>query len=173
MRYVALLRGVNVGKSKRMSMAHLKTVFESLGYVDVSTYINSGNVLFEAAGAPSAVRSRLEKALHDRFGFAVEVLVMTHKDVKRIARAIPKDWLNDEQQRTDVAYVLDGAAKAVGAELPFNRDIVRTLCVKGAVIWNLDRKDFGRSRLNKIIGHQAYKAMTIRNANTARVLGEK
>lgn len=168
-----MLRGVNVGKSKRLSMAQLKVVFESLGHADVTTYTNSGNVLFEAPGTPSAIRKRLEEALHGRFGFSVEVLVMAHKDVRRIARAIPEDWRNDERQRTDVAYVLDGAdAKAVAAELPFNREVVRTRCVKGAVIWNLDRKDYGRSRLNRIIGHQTYKAMTIRNSNTARVIGE-
>ncbi len=55
-------------------------------------------------------------------------------------------------------------------ELPFNTEFVDLRYIKGAVFWNIVRKDYGKSRLNKLIGSKFYKYMTLRNVNTARFL---
>ena len=171
MEFVALLRGVNAGKERRVDMRRLKALFERLGFGGVSTYINSGNVLFSGAGRPAALRGNIEAAIGAEFGFEVAVLVKTRAQMRAIARAIPAGWRNDAKQRTDVAYLFEEADAAAALEkLPFNREVVDARYIKGAVVWNLDRKNYSRSRLNKLIGSELYKAMTLRNVNTARFL---
>ena len=81
-RRVALLRGINVGTAKRIAMADLRQVFEDLGYRDVRTLLNSGNVVFtvdkESGDADGA---RLEKVIADRFGVSARVIVLNRKEV--------------------------------------------------------------------------------------------
>lgn len=160
-----------MGTARKVDMRRLRALFEGLGFKKVSTYINSGNVIFSGAGAASVLRERIAAAVKAEFGFEVAVLVKTRAQMRGIARAIPAGWRNDDEQRTDVAYLFGEADKAASlAKLPFNREAVDARYVKGAVIWNLDRKDYSRSRLNKLIGSELYKAMTLRNVNTARFL---
>jgi uncharacterized protein (DUF1697 family) len=70
--YVALLRGINVGGKNKMEMARLKATFESAGMKDVTTYINSGNVVFtDNRRKPATINRTLEKAIEADFGFAI------------------------------------------------------------------------------------------------------
>jgi uncharacterized protein (DUF1697 family) len=172
MRYVALLRGINVGGNRPVEMKRLKGVFEALGCTDVATYLNSGNASFASGKGPNAVRHDIERALVSEFGFEVSVLVKTAKEMQTIAESIPAEWQNDAQQRTDVAYLFDEIdSREVVDGLPLNREVVNISYLKGAVIWNYDRKDHNKTRLNNLVGHPDYKLMTIRNVNTARHLG--
>jgi len=82
-RHVALLRGINVGTAKRIAMADLRKLVEGLGYGDVGTLLNSGNVAFTAA-AKGDHAARLEKAIAAKAGFSSRVTVLTAKDVARI-----------------------------------------------------------------------------------------
>ena len=106
---------------------------------------------------------------------AIAVLVKTESEMKKIARALPKEWRNDAKQRADVAYLFPEVDKeTIVKSLPFKSEYVRVGYVKGAVYWQVKRSDYGRSRLNKLLGHEGYKFMTIRNINTARFLaGER
>jgi uncharacterized protein (DUF1697 family) len=75
--YVGLLRGINVGKAKRVPMAELKALVESLGYTDVRTLLNSGNVIFRGpTGSAAAAARRIEAALPDAFGFSAKLTVL-------------------------------------------------------------------------------------------------
>jgi uncharacterized protein (DUF1697 family) len=171
MRYVALLRGINVGGNKKVEMKKLAALFETLDCENVSTYINSGNVVFESKKSKATLCLELGKALKKEFGFEIPILVKTRSEMEKIAAAIPHDWKNDTAQRTDVAYLFGkiDSPKIVFA-LPFNRDFVDVRYVKGAVIWNIARKNYTKSRLNKLIGSEIYRFMTMRNVNTAKVL---
>ena len=76
-RQVALIRGINVGRAKRVAMADLRTLVEALGYGDVRTLLNSGNVVFTARGAaPGKSATRIEEALATRLGVAARVTVL-------------------------------------------------------------------------------------------------
>jgi uncharacterized protein (DUF1697 family) len=172
MKIVALLRGVNVGKNRRMDMKKIRHIFESLGYSNVTTYINSGNILFETGKNLPEVEMEVESALKTNFNFDMPVLVKTGTEMKRIANAVPKEWKNDSTQRTDVAYLFKEADSKKSAEdLPVNRDYIDVRYFKGALVWNLKRKYLNKSRLNKIISHRLYQLMTVRNVNTVRYLG--
>lgn len=172
MKYVALLRGINVGGNNRVDMKKLKAVFESLSCSNVSTYINSGNVIFETTESYDAICQKLKALFKKEFGFEIPTLVKSATEMAQIAKAIPSNWKNDTEQRTDVAYLFPEIdSKKTIEDLPLNKEFVNIRYVKGALIWNIDRKNYAKSRLNKLIGHKLYKFMTMRNVNTARYLG--
>jgi uncharacterized protein (DUF1697 family) len=105
-------------------------------------------------------------------GFEVPVLVKTKQEMKQIAKSIPKNWVNDETQKTDVAYLFPEIDdKTILDSLPIKKEYLEILYTKGALIWNVKRKNYNKSQLNKLIGHKTYKQMTVRNVNTARKLG--
>jgi uncharacterized protein (DUF1697 family) len=101
--YVALLRGVNVGGRAKVDMRELKSQFEQLGSSDVSTYINSGNVIFRDRRAASTLTRLLEKELGRR------VAVRSLTQIQALCKRIPAEWRNDKEQKTDVGFVLDDA----------------------------------------------------------------
>lgn len=172
--YVALLRGINVGGNRKVEMQKLKTFFESLSCTNVSTYINSGNVIFESSEPVKELLSKVTSGLEKTFGFEIPTLVKTAKEITTIADAIPESWLNDSEQRTDVSYLFpDIDSPKFIDELPINQDFMEVRYVKGAFVWNVKRENVNKSRLAKLVGHKLYKSMTVRNVNTARYLERK
>jgi uncharacterized protein (DUF1697 family) len=99
--YVALLRGVNVGGHAKVDMRKLKTQFETLGCSDVSTYINSGNVIFRDRRAASTLTRLLEKELGRR------VALRSLAQIQALCKRIPSEWANDNEQKTDIGFALD------------------------------------------------------------------
>ncbi|TGK50200.1 DUF1697 domain-containing protein [Leptospira kanakyensis] len=175
MKYIALLRGINVGGNRKVEMKKLRTLFESLGYTEVSTYINSGNIIFESEDDTKTVLTKITKSFEKIFDFEIPTLVKTEKEMKKIANAIPEGWQNDATQKTDVAYLFPEAdSKKIIEELPLKKEFLEIRYMKGAIIWNIKRENLNKSQLTKLISHKLYKGMTIRNVNTARFLaGEK
>jgi uncharacterized protein (DUF1697 family) len=89
MRRVALLRGVNVGGKAKVAMPALKKVFEDLGARDVDTYIQSGNVIFNAPATLNA--KKLETAIEKHFHLKVDVTLRTHAQLKALVEENPYD----------------------------------------------------------------------------------
>lgn len=87
--YVALLRGINVGGHRLIKMADLKQLFQGLGFEQVETYIQSGNVVFTATEAEGAVRRRIEQQIEAVFGFTVPTAVRSAADFERIVALCP------------------------------------------------------------------------------------
>lgn len=88
-KFAALLRGINVGGHCKVPMAGLRALAEELGWRDVRTYIQSGNLLFEAKGKANALEAALEKALDKAFGFKPAVIVRSAADWRALAEANP------------------------------------------------------------------------------------
>ena len=170
MKYVALLRGINVGGNNKVSMQEVKRVFEKLGFVNVITYINSGNVIFESAKKDF---SKIEPVLKKNFGFAIPVVVRDVKSIKKICNEIPFDWKNDLDQKTDVLFLWDEFDSKKSVDLiKINKEVDILKYVPGAIIWHVERKNYTKSGMNKFIGTVVYKNMTARNVNTVRKLVE-
>jgi uncharacterized protein (DUF1697 family) len=85
-RQVALLRGINVGRAKRIAMADLRTLVQSLGYTDVRSLLNSGNVIFDSNDPPARAASRIATGVRDRLGITSRVIVLTADDIAAIAK---------------------------------------------------------------------------------------
>ncbi|HEV2088220.1 MAG TPA: DUF1697 domain-containing protein [Cryptosporangiaceae bacterium] len=88
-RYVALLRGINVGRNKRVAMADLRALLGGLGYTDVRTLLQSGNAVFGATGKPDAVARQIEKAIQDELGLDVRCLVRTDDELRAVVDGNP------------------------------------------------------------------------------------
>lgn len=172
MKYVALLRGINVGGKNPVPMAELKTVFESAGLSDVRTYINSGNVVFAAQDCgPFELGVALEKAISAQFGFSVAVLVLDLPRMREIVGALPADWVNDKVMRCDVMFLWPAVDDARALDQIQTRpDIEDVTYTPGAIIWRIDRVNVTKSRVPRIIGTPLYQQLTGRNCNTARKL---
>jgi uncharacterized protein (DUF1697 family) len=174
MRYVALLRGINVGGKTLLKMAALKKCVEELGFDDVSTYIASGNVLFESSERDTAkLETRIERAIEDRFRLPVRVIVLDRAAYARIVKAIPRRWLDDASVRANVAFVHRRTdAKQVVRELEPDPAVEEVVAIKGAILWATKRDALNRSVMRKLIGGAAYKELTVRNLNTTLKLQE-
>lgn len=167
--YVALLRSINVGGNSKVEMPKLKKVFESLEYSDVSTYINSGNVIFSSNAKVDTLV--IEKALKKQFGFDIRIVVRDMKNIQKIVKAIPLDLNNDTEQKTDVLFLWDEFDNKKSLELLCLNEVDRAIYVSGAIVWNIKRSDYGKSAMSKFVGTKLYKGMTARNVNTVRRLG--
>lgn len=87
---IAILRGINVGGARKILMADLKSLLEALGYTEVSTYIQSGNVFFKASEtAHQKLENAIEKAIKDQYGFDVPVIVRTAKELECAVESNP------------------------------------------------------------------------------------
>ena len=169
MKYVALLRGINVGGKNTVAMVALRELFEAAGCEQVVTYLNTGNVVFETVAQPNA--AALQKRIAGAFGLDVPVLVLDANSVCRIAEAIPESWHNDSEQKSDVCYLFPEIDDAtIVMKVGCNADVETGLYVPGALLWNVERRYYSRSSLPKVVGTPLYRAMTIRNVNTVRKL---
>ncbi|MBD3346443.1 MAG: DUF1697 domain-containing protein [Chitinivibrionales bacterium] len=169
MKYIALLRGINVGGNRKVEMKRLRHLFESPGYANVATYLNSGNIIFDSNTKQTVLQNDIPKRLKKEFGFEIQTLVKNEKEVKKIADTIPKEWKNDAEQKTDVAYLFPEIdSKQTIDELPVKKEYIDMRYTKGAIIWNVKKIEYNKSHLNKIISLKQYQFMTVRNVNTAR-----
>ena len=172
--YVALLRGINVGGHALVSMKELKGCFEELGLQEVMTYINSGNIIFKDSRKDVAKLTELiEAGIKAHQKRDIRVVVKSKDELAAICKSMPRDCVTDKDMRTDVMFLWDEVdTPEIISSIATNPKVDRLLHIKGAVVWNVNRKDYGKSKLPKIIGTKVYKNMTARNANTTRKLLE-
>src|SRR5437899_2291529 len=85
--YIAMLRGINVSGHKIIKMEHLRAAFEALGFKEVTTYVQSGNVVFKGATkSPALLTKRIEEKISSEFGFAVPVILRTAGELGDIVK---------------------------------------------------------------------------------------
>jgi uncharacterized protein (DUF1697 family) len=90
MKYIALLRGINVGGNKKVPMADLKKTFEILGFTNVKTLLNSGNVIFVSKETNvNSLKQQIEQRLEKTFGFVIPVIIRTHKEIQDLVVSDP------------------------------------------------------------------------------------
>lgn len=96
-RFLALLRGINVGGKNVITKSELKRCFEELGFGRVRTYIQSGNILFRAGeNSVKTLTRAIEKELSARFSYAAQAVVLSHEQYAFAVEAAPEDWGNDD-----------------------------------------------------------------------------
>ncbi len=172
MRCIALLRGINVGGNKKVEMKKLKATFEQLGYTDVVTYINSGNVVFTATEhRAKLIAESIERKVVTDFGFEVPTIVVSAEVLQSIVNEIPSDWTNDDEWKTDVCFLWEEIDDSTIMEkLGYDETIETMVYIPGAVIWHVSRANQLKSKMQKIVGTKLYSLMTVRNINTVRKL---
>jgi len=173
--YVALLRGINVGGSNLIKMPSLKACFEAQGFRDVTTYIQSGNVLFKAGRSSQVVLTRqIEKALSKTFTYDSRVVVRSFEQMQAIVEGAPKGFGGrPAEYRYDVVFLkdpltADEAMKSMAAKAGIDRVFVGD----GVLYCSRLIRKAAQSHLSRIVGKPEYQNMTIRNWNTAGKLVE-
>jgi uncharacterized protein (DUF1697 family) len=154
MRYIALLRGINVGGNNIIKMAELKAAFELHGFTNASTYINSGNILFDSGSVDEAcLKNTCEKLVSDGFGLDVPVCVISAADLRDSIANAPDWWNNDPDAKHNAFFVIPPATvEELCMHVGEVKDEYEKAAYHGRVIfWSAHIKTFSRTRWSKMI----------------------
>jgi uncharacterized protein (DUF1697 family) len=171
--FVALLRGINVGGNNLIKMAALAACFEKHGFQNVVTYIQSGNVIFEAgASAASKLTQRLEAMLVATFSYRASVVLLSRKELQRVVEGAPKGFgTQPARYRYDVLFLKPPLAVAATMKIvPMKEGVDRVSPGPGVIYFSRLVSKASQSRLSKIVSMPIYQSMTIRNWNTTTKL---
>ena len=171
-RYVALLRGINVGGRNTIRMADLRACFERDGFADVMSYIQSGNVLFSAGGSAAALDERIETMLAAEFGYDASVVLRSLRRMRATVEQAPRGFGRDPATyRSDVIF-LKGPLTATTAlaEVSTREGVDRAWTGPGVLYFERLTARASQSRLSKIAASSIYPRITVRNWNTTTTL---
>jgi uncharacterized protein (DUF1697 family) len=172
--FVALLRGVNVGGKNMISMSSLKVSFERMGFRDVSTYINSGNILFKAKeGDARKLERKIEAMLSREYKLGCKVVIRSYSEIASLVENLPAGWGGDDRWKYNVIFLrhpIDSENVLEG--LKPKSDIERVIYRPGALLWSARVSDLTRATMLKLPSQEVYQDMTVRNLNTTRKLYE-
>ncbi|MGH9186833.1 MAG: DUF1697 domain-containing protein [Acidimicrobiales bacterium] len=173
-RYVALLRGINVGGRNSVAMADLRATFEADGYKAVSTYIQSGNVLFESDAPRDSLEDDLEAMLERRFGLPLVVVLRSRLQLRNVVDKAPKGFGRDPgTYHSDVIFLKAPVSSQQAMRVVELREGVDQAWPGSGVLYfaRLSERR-AQSRMSRIVGTAEYKQMTIRSwTTTTKLLG--
>lgn len=172
MKYVALIRGINVGGKSVVKMADLKKVFEKLGFTNVVTYINSGNVIFETKESDSKNLSKvIEQNLTKYFKFDLRIVLVSEKELNSVIKSVPLEWKKRNDLRCYVAFVRKPITPKEVLEVIEPKEEVDSVKLGEGVIYLTTKLEgITKSGFTKLIKTKIYKDITIRNYNTVQKL---
>ena len=170
--HVALLRGINVGGRNIVRMADLRAAFEDAGYGAVGTYIQSGNVLFESAIAPTSLEPDIETVLADRFGLSVVVVVRSHRQYRDVVDKAPSGFgTAPNTYHSDVIFLKAPLSSREAMRVVDPRDGVDQVWPgEGVLYFSRLSERLSQSRMSRIASSPLYQSMTIRNWRTTTKL---
>jgi len=170
-RQIALLRGINLGPSKRVSMPELRELLDGLGYTDVRTLLNSGNVVFTAAkGTPKAHAQKIKDGIESQLGVSCEVVVKTAADIASVIAGHPLKKTFDDPSRLLVLFTQADASLAALAEHAVRDWSPEAFAVgkHAAYLWCAN--GIIESQVAKVVGRAAGAHGTTRNWATVEKL---
>jgi uncharacterized protein (DUF1697 family) len=171
--YLVLLRGINVGGNNIIKMVDLKACFESMGFTDVITYIQSGNVVFRSAENDKAkLTTKIESVLSATFSYESRVVTVTHKELKKVVEDAPKGFGNElDKYRCDVIFLKQPlTVKEAMKNVRVREGVDNAYAGKTVLYFSRLISRASQSYLTKIIPLPMYQNMTIRNWNTTTKL---
>src|SRR2546425_12168493 len=169
-----MLRGINVTGHKTIKMQDLRTLCNKLGYRDVQTYVQSGNIVFETKGTPANLSKQISKAINDAYGFDVPVFTRTLMEMQRIISANPfLKEKNIDQSKLHVTFLSEtpqaDSLRELG-KVPAGQDRFHTVHNE---IYLHCPNGYGRTKLsNTMIEKTLSVAATTRNWRTSNTLLE-
>ncbi len=167
--YVALLRGINVGGKNKIAMADLRACFEALGFADVRTYIQSGNVLF-ATGEAARERlvARLEAALSETFDYEARLALRSHEELAAIVAGAPRGFGGEpDLYRYNVIFLKGPLTAAEAMKHVSVREGVDEVHAGNGVLYHARLTSRAtQSRMSRLTSTPIYREITIRNWRT-------
>jgi len=170
--FVALLRAVNVGGNNIISMRELKTSFEKLGFEQVSTYINSGNVIFTTKESdPRKLEKKIEQMLVKDFDLDAKVVLRSLAEMAQLVDSLPSTWDGNANCRYNVIFLRHTIdSEKILDELTPKGDYEQISYRPGTVLWAAQVSEINRTNMQKLSTRKVFQHMTVRNLNTTKKL---
>lgn len=174
-KYIILLRGVNIGGKNKVSMPKLKSIFEDAGFKNVSTYINSGNIIFSSDISDREILTlKCKELIVDKFGLDIPLIVILPNELAELLANAPHWWDADKEDVNYAIFVIppmsiEEVFASVGEIKPEYEKIVH---YSNVIYWSAPLKTFSKTRWSKIASSSVNNSVTIRNANTTKKLLE-
>ena len=175
MRYVLLLRGVNVGGKNKVVMSELKELLKSEGFSEVDSYINSGNLFFTSSESVEKIVLKVEKLLEENYDFSIPFALLSKETYLEEIANLP-EWWNEDFARKDILFYSQGTNSDEVVEFAKNSELYneKVYIGKNAVFWaKMDEGEFLKTTYHKkLLKQPFYKTITIRNGKTFDKIAE-
>lgn len=176
-KYIALLRGINISGKNKISMSELKLELEKNKYQNVSTYLNSGNVIFESnINNKETIMKDIYKIIKNKFNLEVPIFVMTSLELEDILNNSPKWWGTDNKEIYDnLIFIItptkyEDVYNTIGEP---KEDIEKIKEYNNSIFWSYDLKKYRKSNWwSKTASTNISDKITIRTANTMKKILE-
>ena len=168
-KFLALLRGINVGGKNLITKDQLQSTFEYLNLTKVRTYIQSGNILFRSGKKSTKIlRQAIEKGLSARLNCTARAVVMSYDEYVSAIESAPSDWGRHALYKHDALFTLDGITpKDVLAQLPTPKKDIETISIgPGVLFWSTSVEHRTKTTFMKLPVAPIYQQLTIRNHKT-------
>lgn len=175
MNYLCLLRGINVGGKNKISMTELKSHLTAAGFKDVTSYINSGNILLESDKEPADTARAVEAVITKNFKLdseLIKVSALSSGQLEDIVKKAPKGFGSQpDVYHSDVLFPMDGASSTdIMVATQMHPDVDRAWEQNGVVYYQRVSALRTKSRLNRLLESPVYKSTTIRSWSTTTKL---
>ena len=173
MKYIALLRGINISGKNKISMSELKKELEENKYQNVVTYLNSGNVIFESnTDSKETIMHDIYRIIQDKFNLEIPIFIMTMYELEDILNNTPKWWGTDDKNIYDnLIFIIpptkyEDVYNAVGNP---KENIEKIKEYNNSIFWSYDLKNYRKSNWwSKTASTNIKDKITIRTANTMK-----
>ena len=175
MRYILLLRGINVGGKNKVSMSDLKELLLNEGFENVDSYINSGNLFFSSAQSYDNCISKIADLLERSYDFNIPFALISREDYLEEKAALPL-WWEEDLARRDVLFISNQTDKSAIIDFINKSEFCSEIVYVGrnAIFWGkYDESEYLKTTYHKKLMKQAfYKHITIRNGKTFEKIAE-
>ena len=173
-KFIALLRGINVSGQKKIKMSDLKSLFEDLGFLNVETYIQSGNVIFSSNETlVEIIATKISSGIKRKFGFDVQVIILTPKEIDSALKNNPFMKMKEETKWLYIIFLSNTPLKENIQKLNSTDYSPEEYKIIGKLVYLFLPKGAGKAKLNNnLFEHKLKVTGTTRNWNTIKTLSE-
>ena len=174
-KFIALLRGINVSGQKKIKMPDLKLLFEEMGFQDVETYIQSGNVIFSSKEkSPEKLEQKISSAIKRKFGFDVQVMVLTPEEIEYVLNNNP--FVKKQKTNPYSVYVTFLSEEPSSVNIKKMKEVnynPEEYFIDGRYIYLFVPNGYGKAKLNNnFFENKLNVSATTRNLNTVNKMFE-
>ncbi len=172
-RYIALLRGINISGKNKIAMSELKKGFSEIGFVEITSYLNSGNIIFSSSVDDKDILSnKIRLMIKDRFDLDIPVFIILQEELIDILDNAPDWWGDDNKEIYDnLIFIMPPLSyQDIYDEIGESKVEYETVYnYKNAIFWSFSRKDYQKTNWwSKTVSSSISDKITIRTANTVR-----
>ncbi|MDX2130381.1 MAG: DUF1697 domain-containing protein [Chloroherpetonaceae bacterium] len=173
-KYLALLRGINVGGNRIIKMEALRKAAEGCGFLDCQTYIQSGNLIFTTSEKRESVTEKLQETLRIAFQYDSTLIILPQEEIRSVVEKKPEKFgIDGENYKYDVLFLKHGIkAESIFENIPLNLNVEKAEIRNGVIYFTRNRALETKSALDYLQKKSITHAVTIRNWNTTQKLWE-